>query len=102
MQVQCIKYFLSYSKSTNDNHYVGRSIYTLKSNRWDREYKTGKWYSCVRADVYSYKYKFMDKDHMYYESLNNLINRFNFSISSAASDIENIMYKTNDVIGMYR
>ena len=100
--MQCIKYFLSYSKSTNDNHYVGRSIYTLKSNRWDREYKTGKWYSCVRADVYSYKYKFMDKDHMYYESLNNLINRFNFSISSAASDIENIMYKTNDVIGMYR
>lgn len=96
------KVFLSYSKSTNDNPYIGRSIYTLKSNRWDREYKTGKWYSCVRADVYSYKYKFMDKDHMYYESLNNLINRFNFSISSDASDIENIMYKTNDVIGMYR
>lgn len=39
---------------------------------------------------------------MYYESLNNLINRFNFSISSDASGIENIMYKTNDVIGMYR
>ena len=42
------------------------------------------------------------KDHMYYESLNNLINRFNFSISSDASGIENIMYKTNDEIGMYR
>lgn len=96
------KAFLSYSKSANDNNYISRSIYTLKSNRWDRENKTGEWYSCVRADAYSYKYKFMDKDHMYYESLNNLINRFNFSISSAASGIENIMYKTNDVIGMYR
>lgn len=30
------KVFLSYSKSANDNPHVGRGIYTLKSNRWDR------------------------------------------------------------------
>lgn len=96
------KVFLSYSKSANDNPYVGRSIYTLKSNRWDRENKTGKWYSCVSADVYSYKYKFMDKEHMFYESINNSINRFNFSISACAKDIEDIMYKTKDEMGINR
>lgn len=53
----------------NDNPYVGRSIYTLKSNRWDRENKTGKWYSCVSADVYSYKYKFMDKEHILFVNI---------------------------------
>lgn len=39
---------------------------------------------------------------MFYEFINNSINRFNFSISACAKDIEDIMYKTKDEMGINR
>ena len=49
-----------------------------------------------------HNYRQAFKDDIYYESINNSINRFNFSISACAKDIEDIMYKTKDEMGINR
>lgn len=48
--------------SSKGNDYFNYRM--INCNRWDRESKNSKWYSCVSADVFSYKYKFMDREHI--------------------------------------
>lgn len=79
----------------------GNNLPSLKTFRWDRDSK-GKWYSCISTDVYNYKNKLMDENHILFVNIDkNQI--YNFaSIFINMCDEERLPYNFKFVLAGYR
>lgn len=89
-----------YSKIT-ENPYKSRENFELSAFRWDRDSK-GKWYSCISEDVFNYKNKHMDENHILFVNVNkNQI--YNFAMAFVKiCDQEQLPYNFKFVLAGHR
>lgn len=89
-----------YSKIT-ENPYKSRENFELSAFRWDRDSK-GKWYSCISEDVFNYKNKHMDENHILFVNVDkNQI--YNFAMTFVKiCDQEQIPYNFKFILAGHR
>lgn len=89
-----------YSKIT-ENPYKSRENFELSAFRWDRDSK-GKWYSCISDDVFNYKNKHMDENHILFVNVDkNQI--YNFAMTFVKiCDQEQLPYNFKFVLAGHR
>ena len=89
-----------YSKIT-ENPYKSRENFELSAFRWDRDSK-GKWYSCISEDVFNYKNKHMDENHILFVNVNkNQI--YNFAMTFVKiCDQEQLPYNFKFILAGHR
>lgn len=89
-----------YSKIT-ENPYKSRENFELSAFRWDRDSK-GKWYSCISDDVFNYKNKHMDENHILFVNVNkNQI--YNFAMAFVKiCDQEQLPYNFKFILAGHR
>ena len=89
-----------YSKIT-ENPYKSRENFELSAFRWDRDSK-GKWYSCISDDVFNYKNKHMDENHILFVNVDkNQI--YNFAMTFVKiCDQEQIPYNFKFILAGHR
>lgn len=89
-----------YSKIT-ENPYKSRENFELSAFRWDRDSK-GKWYSCISDDVFNYKNKHMDENHILFVNVDkNQI--YNFAMAFVKiCDQEQLPYNFKFVLAGHR
>lgn len=89
-----------YSKIT-ENPYKSRENFELSAFRWDRDSK-GKWYSCISEDVFNYKNKHMDENHILFVNVDkNQI--YNFAMTFVKiCDQEQLPYNFKFILAGHR
>lgn len=89
-----------YSQIT-ENLYKSRENFELSTFRWDRDSK-GKWYSCISEDVFNYKNKHMDENHILFVNVNkNQI--YNFAMTFVKiCDLEQLPYNFKFLLAGHR
>ncbi len=89
-----------YSKIT-ENPYKSRENFELSAFRWDRDSK-GKWYSCTSEDVFNYKNKHMDENHILFVNVDkNQI--YNFAMTFVKiCDQEQLPYNFKFILAGHR
>lgn len=89
-----------YSQIT-DNLYKSRENFELSVFRWDRNSK-GKWYSCISEDVFNYKNKHMDENHILFVNVNK-DQIYNFAVTFVKiCDQEQLPYNFKFILAGHR
>lgn len=89
-----------YSQIT-ENLYKSRENFELSVFRWDRNSK-GKWYSCISEDVFNYKNKHMDENHILFVNVNK-DQIYNFAVTFVKiCDQEQLPYNFKFILAGHR